>query len=108
MMSQRQRSIPIKATRLTMIANQSTVAPPGKSACIPNQTARFKTTPTTAAVIAESAALRLHVAAQPLDVGRAEKNPEEAGDECRPRGDECAGGRGDDRRRGRRDDSSRP
>ena len=90
MMSQRQRSIPTKATRLTITANQSTAARPGKSAFIPNQTARFKTTPTTAAVMAESAAVSLHVTAQFLDVRTAQKNPKKARRERHPGGEQCA------------------
>src|SRR6202022_3438572 len=47
--------MPIKAATLTITANQSTVFAAGKTMCRPNQTARFKTTPTTAAVTADNA-----------------------------------------------------
>ena len=65
-------------------------ARPGKSAFIANQTARFKTTPTTAAVIGGECGGELHVAAQFLDVRAAQKNPEKAGRERRPSGEQCA------------------
>ena len=59
-------------------------------ACSANHTARFRMTPTTAAVIAESAAASAAAVAQPLDVGRAEEDPEEARHEGHPGGDERA------------------
>ena len=92
------RSIPMKATAPTITTNQSTRVPSGNAACRPNQMARFRMTPTTAAVTAESAAVRLCVFAQLLEVRRAEKNPEEAGNECGPGGDERAEGGGEQRR----------
>ena len=55
-----------------------------KSVCTANQTARLRTTPTTAAVIAESAALERLNAAKPLDERSAEENPKEARGECYP------------------------
>src|SRR6266404_1462664 len=47
--------MPIKATTPTTTANQSTVLAAGKMTCSPNQTPRFNTTPTTAAVTADNA-----------------------------------------------------
>src|SRR5207247_1058630 len=52
------RHIPRKATIPTTAANQLNGSFWGSRICIPNQTARFITTPTTAAVIAESAVVR--------------------------------------------------
>ena len=50
-----------------------------------NQIARLRTTPTTAAVMADRTAFRV-VADQRFDIGPAEKNPEEAGYERDPGG----------------------
>ena len=65
---------------------------------MPNQTARFSTTPTTAAVTADSAALSASVAAQRLDVGRAEEHPEEARRERHPGHQQSAQRPGEQRR----------
>ena len=46
--------------------------------CRPNHTARFRTTPTTAAVIPESADVRDWLPPQGLDIGRAKEDPDEA------------------------------
>lgn len=72
----------------------------GKSACIPNQTARFKTMPT--AVNRGERRAQTQIAAQPFDVGPAEEYPEKAGHERRPGGEQGAGGRGHDRSQGAR------
>ena len=55
MMSHFQRSIPTKATVQITTANQSIAPGCGKKTRSPNHTARLRTTPTIAAVIAESA-----------------------------------------------------
>lgn len=49
---------PINAITLTATANQSSMPSVGKRTCKPNQIAKFNTTPTTAAVMADSAAVR--------------------------------------------------
>ena len=54
------------------------------------KTARFAITPTTAAVMPVSAAESAAVAAQPLDVRRAEEDEDEAGDEGDPGGEQRA------------------
>src|SRR5581483_199573 len=59
MMSHFHRIIPANAPTLTTTANQSTVRGAGKITCNPNHTARFKITPTTAAVTADSAVVNL-------------------------------------------------
>src|ERR1700760_4809708 len=59
MMSHFDFSIPTKAAMLSASANQSKLRWFGKRVLRANQTARFKTTPTTAAVIAESAVVSL-------------------------------------------------
>ena len=59
-------------------------APRANRTCSANQTARFRMTPTTAAVMAASAADQRPVAAQRLDEGRAEEDPQEAGHEGHP------------------------
>ena len=55
-------------------------------------------TPTTAAVIAASAAAQPAVPAQPLDVGCAEEDPQKTGSEGDPGGDQRAEQRGPERR----------
>ena len=64
--------------------NERTGWSAGTACAIANQIDRFRITPTTAAVIADSAPASALVAAQRLDVGRAEEDPEEAGDEGDP------------------------
>ena len=54
------------------------------STCSANQTVRLRITPTTAAVTAASADLQARLGVEPLDVGRAGEDPQEAGRERRP------------------------
>ena len=65
-------------------------APRRTATCSANQTARLRITPTTAAVIAASAADERLVAAQRLDEGRAEEDPQEARHEGHPGGEQAA------------------
>ena len=58
------------------------------STCSANHSARLATTPTTAAVMARAPPISSRVLAQPLDVGRAEEDPEEARRERDPGGEQ--------------------
>jgi hypothetical protein len=72
MMSHFHLVMPIKAAKPTTTANQSTTFADGKMTWSPNQTAKFRTTPTTAAVTADKS----FVSAELFDMRPAQEDPQ--------------------------------